>query len=272
MIFDDRLFGPTMFKGLFGLGKKNSKPHADGAAKVRRTIPLTGLDDRERSMLTGFQMLSGNVADPDSNSTDDILQFYREAQICGKTELAMGWMLECLPQRPDEDYHSERRQVMAECIASLMGPDDFVDNLNHALDQGAAEPNQRMIDRAKTALLLVGIMRERRCVDSLIAYNPLGKSEHELWFLTLSRVPDDRCAMALLGFIRRGRLFVLECKQAIEDALRHYGVQLSKPLLKQFADLEGISYRALQGDGSYSNPQAIDCAQIQRLALDAMRV
>jgi len=260
-----------MFKRLFGLGKKDQKSQNDTGAKKRRSISLDSLDDRERSMLNGFQMLSANVADPEINSTDDIVQFYREAKICGKTDLAMKWMLECLAERPGEEIHSERRQVLSECIASLLGPDNYVENLNLALDQGASDPNQRMIERAKTALELVGIMQERRCVDSLTAYNPLGKSEHDLWFLALSRVPDDRCAAALLSFLKRGRLFVAECQTATEAMLLHHGGELDKALLRQFAELDGITYRVLLADGSYADPKPVDCTQIRRLAAVAMR-
>lgn len=260
-----------MFKRLFGFGKKDKKSQNDVEARGRRTISLENLDERERSMLIGFQILSANIADPEVNSTDEIVQFYHEARICGKADLAMDWMFECLRERPGEDFHSERRQVLSESIASLMGPESYVENLNLALDQGSSDPNQRMIERAKMALELVGIMQERRCVDSLAAYNPLGKVEHDLWFMTLSRVPDNRCAIALLSFLKRGRLFVAECQKAIEAMLLHHGEQLDKKLLKEFAELDGITYRVLLADGSYADPKPVDCTQIRRLAAVALR-
>lgn len=260
-----------MLKGLFGLGKgkkKNDEGASAGQPKVRRTIPLPGLDERERSVFAGFQMLSASVADPNSTSTEDIVHFYREARICGKTEEAMRWMMEFLPQRPGEDYHSERRQVLAECVASLMGEDeDYSKNLNQALDRGGEDPNQAMIEHATDALTLVAILGERRCAESLSYFNPLGKTEHDLWFEALSRVPDDRCILALLAVLKRGRLFVEDCAKAIVAALHHYGGNMDPAVLRQLAEVDGISFRALKKDGSFSEPQLLDCTEIKRLAL-----
>lgn len=221
-------------------------------------------------MLAGLQILAGRLTEKDV-SPDEIVHFYREARICGKDREATEWMLDVLPLRSGEDFHSERRLVLAECIASLIGPGEAWDNLARAIGyQGTHEPNQGMIEEARVALELSAILADPRIAAALAAYNPLERAEHELWFEALSRTPDERCAQALLAFLRRGRLFVTEGVAATEAALRNYGPRIDRFTLRQLSEIDGLSVRSLRPDGSYSAPEPIDGSEIRRLATEAL--